>query len=195
MTTATVSSESSLKCPDCKEKMTGLREVEHDTTCDEDQPDTESTVSPPAGFNDSEPGLWEEFLRFKEMRKSAAAPKGKNAKGKDGKKLGNDFFNLQPRGKKHRSRFLEEADKQYPAEFPPSSKTTAIVKAVVKWQNEAPDDKILIFTQFVAENQILGRLLQRKSIRFAYLIGEMPKKARDRAIDGFKTKPELKVLV
>lgn len=129
------------------------------------------------------------------MTKSAKAPKGKDARGKDGKKLGNDFFNLQPRGKKQKSRFFEDADKQYPAEFPPSSKTTAIVEAVIKWQNEAPGDKILIFTQFIAETRILGRLLQRKGISFAYLLGDMPQKARDRAIGGFKTKPELKVLV
>ena len=129
------------------------------------------------------------------MTRVAEASKGKEAQGKDGKKLGNDFFNLQPREKKHKSRFFDDADKQYPAEFPSSSKTTAIVEAVMKWQNEAPDDKILIFTQFIAENRILGRLLQRKGIKFAYLVGDMPQKARDRAIDGFKTKPELKVLV
>lgn len=175
--------------------ITGLRDIESDTTCDEDQAETASTGALPTDLRDTQNELWAEFLRFQEICKSAKAPKSKDARGEDGKKLGNDFFNLQPRGKKHMSQYFEDADKQYPTEFPPSSKTTAIVEAALRWQKEAPEDKILIFTQFIAENRILGRLLQRKGIRFAYLLGEMPQKAKDRAIDGFQTNPSIKVLV
>lgn len=188
----------SLKCPECSQMITGLRTIESDTTYDEEQAETASTASTgslPSALSGHDSDMWARFLRFEEMAKSAKAPKGKDARGPDGKKLGNDFYNFQPGGKKQRSRFFEEADKQYPTEFPPSSKTTAIVESVLKWQNEAPDDKILIFTQFIAEKRIIGRLLQWKGIQFAYLVGDMPGKAKDRAIEGFKEEAKIKVLV
>jgi len=46
-------------------------------------------------------------------------------------------------GKKTPSRFLKDADKKYPQPVTPSIKTTTVKNIVLKWQDAAPDDKII----------------------------------------------------
>lgn len=61
---------------------------------------------------------------------------------KKARKRGDDANGYQPQGK--RSFFLEESDRSFP-EVPmtQSAKTVAIMKLIDKWQQDAPEDKII----------------------------------------------------
>lgn len=116
-------------------------------------------------------------------------------KNKDGKTLGNDYLNVQPRAKLAWSAFLHALDAKYPQPMVPSAKTTTVKHTVLEWQKDAPDDKIIIFTQFIQEGQVLGRMLQAEGFKFVYFFGEMTAKQKARAIDIFHKKKEVKIMV
>lgn len=78
---------------------------------------------------------------------------------------------------------------------PQSSKMKAILKQIQEWQQEAEDDKIIVFTNFIGVIRLLGRILQENSIEFLYFVGEMTAEQRQEAISTFKTAGEVKVLV
>lgn len=115
--------------------------------------------------------------------------------GRDKKKLGNDYLNVQPRQSNSGTEFLKALDKDYPKPMAPSAKTTQVKQTVLKWQGEKPDDKIIIFTQFLQEGQILGRMLQAEGYAFVYFFGEMSAKEKEAAIATFHEKDEVKVMV
>lgn len=205
---ASESNMSIARCPECDKPVTGLRPIESVLPEDEDDSDTESIASLATTYNNAahndkattpyDDDDMSEYKRWKELKKSASAASSLQrgpARGLDGKKLGNDFYNMQPRLGPKKSKWLITADKKHPQPLPPSSKIDAIVEAVVSWQKEAPEDKIIVFTQFMIENQILGRLLQSKGIPFAYYYGDLSSKDKHRVVEGFKEDPKLKVMV
>ncbi|KAK7928267.1 hypothetical protein PG985_005265 [Apiospora marii] len=116
-------------------------------------------------------------------------------RGKDDKKLGNDYLDVQPRAKADDDMFLNALDNNYPEPLTTSAKTTKAISIVLEWQEEAPDDKIIIFTQFVQLGQILGRMLQAKGIHFLYFFGELSKKMKDAAIAKFNKAKGIKVMI
>ncbi|ETR98668.1 hypothetical protein M419DRAFT_11701 [Trichoderma reesei RUT C-30] len=77
----------------------------------------------------------------------------------------------------------------------PSTKTTAAMAVVLTWLHEAPEDKILIFTQFTGTAKILGYMLQTLGVGFVHYYGGLPLGQKRRALDSIKTKPEVKVMV
>ncbi|TFB01444.1 DNA repair protein RAD5 [Trichoderma ghanense] len=77
----------------------------------------------------------------------------------------------------------------------PSTKLTAAMAVVLTWLHEAPDDKILVFTQFTGTAKILGYMLQTLGIGFVYYYGGLPLGLKRRALDSIKTKPDVKVMV
>ncbi|KAK2767339.1 DNA repair protein rad5 [Colletotrichum kahawae] len=76
-----------------------------------------------------------------------------------------------------------------------SSKTACAMDIVIQWQQEAPDDKIILFHEFAKTGKILGMALNRANIPFVYLNGELSDTARPRAIEKFKNDPAVKVLL
>ncbi|KAK1825689.1 SNF2 family N-terminal domain-containing protein [Podospora conica] len=76
-----------------------------------------------------------------------------------------------------------------------SSKLNAALNYIKKWQAEAPDDKIIVFTQWVAFGMILGRRLQEEDIGFLYFFGNMPMETRNRAVSIFSNDKKAKVLI
>ncbi|KAK7957177.1 P-loop containing nucleoside triphosphate hydrolase [Apiospora aurea] len=118
-----------------------------------------------------------------------------NKEGRDGKKLGNDYQNVQPRAKSTTTMFLKALDQNYPQPMTPSAKTAMVKATVNDWLRDAPDDKIIIFTQFVQLGQILGRMLQAEGVPFLYYFGEMTKKQKETAIETFKGVDEVKVMI
>lgn len=59
------------------------------------------------------------------------------------RKLGDDEHYFQPKCKET-TNWLMENDKEWPAEsVNPSAKTTAVKNQILKWQKEAPNDKII----------------------------------------------------
>ncbi|KAI1130815.1 SNF2 family N-terminal domain-containing protein [Nemania abortiva] len=108
-------------------------------------------------------------------------------------KQGLDSFKKHPKLKKKQSEFLRECDQSYPKPVVPSAKTVAVKEAILKWQAEAPDDKIIVFMEFKMTGAILGRMLNAEGIRFLYFFGDMPQKAKQNAIRGFHEKPDIKI--
>lgn len=91
--------------------------------------------------------------------------------------------------------FLAEADRKHTVGMTPSVKTTRLKDIILDWQKEAPDDKIIIFTQWILVARILGRVLQQEKIDFLYLFGGMGPIDRENQIKAFQTNPKIKVLV
>ncbi|OTA07739.1 hypothetical protein A9Z42_0086460 [Trichoderma parareesei] len=77
----------------------------------------------------------------------------------------------------------------------PSTRLTATMAVVLTWLHEAPDDKILIFTQFTGTAKVLGYMLQTLDIGFVYYYGGLPLGLKRRALEAIKTRPEVKVMV
>ncbi|GKT45211.1 DNA repair protein rad8 [Colletotrichum spaethianum] len=92
-------------------------------------------------------------------------------------------------------RFLQISDKKPNMPVTPSAKMTALKETVLRWQAEAPDDKIIIFSQFNVVMKIIGRILESEGICFAYLSGKQNTEQRNKAVDEFQNGEEVKVLI
>jgi SNF2 family DNA or RNA helicase len=111
------------------------------------------------------------------------------------RKPGRDIFGQHPKLKKSQSRFLKECDQAHPKPVVPSAKTTAVKEAILAWQSEAPDDKIIIFMEFKMTGAILGRMLEDEGIPFLYFFGDMSPVAKQNALRGLREKNKVKVMV
>ncbi|KAF6819453.1 SNF2 family domain-containing protein, partial [Colletotrichum musicola] len=77
----------------------------------------------------------------------------------------------------------------------PSAKITCVKDILIQWQKEGPDDKIIIFVQFVKTAIMTGIMLNLEHIPFVYLTGTMTPTEKTKAVKEFKTDPKLKILV
>ncbi|KAK3502941.1 SNF2 family N-terminal domain-containing protein [Neurospora crassa] len=109
--------------------------------------------------------------------------------------LGDDFHGFQPMGDPEKETFLAEADRRHAINMTPSAKTVRVKDIILKWQNEAPNDKIIVFTHWIQLGRILGRVLRQEKIDFLYLFGGMGPTDREDQIKAFQTNPRIKVLV
>ncbi|VUC24416.1 unnamed protein product [Clonostachys rosea] len=80
-------------------------------------------------------------------------------------------------------------------DMPPSTKLTAALAVILTWQENHPDDKILVFTQFVMSGKILGYMLGQLKMQFLYLYGSIDDRGRKKAIDAFKDDPAQKIMI
>ncbi|KAK7981537.1 Helicase-like transcription factor [Apiospora saccharicola] len=193
------------KCPTCKKPLHSWIPVEIPDSAlsqeDEQANDEQFSAEDRAAFERHGVNLKEVAAckARKEAKERRNARRMSAKKGKDGKKLGNDYLNVQPSAKDTledtSNLFLEALDRDYPEPLTPSAKTTMVKSIVIDWQEEAPDDKIIIFTQFVQLGQILGRMLQAEGIQFLYYFGEMSKVQKDTAVKTFRTEKSAKVMI
>lgn len=110
------------------------------------------------------------------------------------RKRGDDFNGYQPKGMA--SIWLAESDKSHPKlALAQSSKTRAVLEAIDCWQRDAPDDKIIVFTQWVTMGKVLGRNFEDKGIQFVYYFGEMSDAERNKNLQTFETDPDIKVII
>ncbi|PHH85929.1 hypothetical protein CDD83_10982 [Cordyceps sp. RAO-2017] len=79
--------------------------------------------------------------------------------------------------------------------LPPSAKLTAAMAVVSTWLKGCPDDKIIVFVQFIMSAKVLGCMLESAGISFLYFAGAMPSTQRAAALEDFKKDPKAKVLV
>lgn len=107
---------------------------------------------------------------------------------------GDDFLRFQPK-EDFGSTLFQVLDTGSGTEIPLSSKLQAILDQIQSWQSEAPEDKIILFFQFIGIQRLLARVLQDHGIEFLYFVGEMDFQQREAAKEAFRTKPEIKVLV
>jgi SNF2 family DNA or RNA helicase len=191
--TETENAERMVKCPECDKLLTGLGRVDDETSLDgegSEMDDSNNVASKARSRAHSSVSSW-----VQNVIDRVVSPGANKLVGRDGKQLGRDTFNVQPRIKKSNSKFLWECDKKYPEPVVPSAKTAAVKDIVITWQAQAPEDKIIIFTQFIAMGTIIGRMLQAEGIPFLYFCGNMSQKQKAVAIDGFHKDQEVKVLV
>ncbi|CAG9973293.1 unnamed protein product [Clonostachys byssicola] len=109
---------------------------------------------------------------------------------------GKDSLNARVARKKEANGFFTAAcfqPKSY--EIPPSTKLTAALSVILTWQENHPDDKILVFTQFVMSGKILGYMLGQLGMEFLYLYGSIDDRGRKKAIEAFKTEPNKKIMI
>ncbi|KAH0434165.1 hypothetical protein CcaCcLH18_05489 [Colletotrichum camelliae] len=92
-------------------------------------------------------------------------------------------------------RFLQLSDKKPDAPVTPSAKMTALKETVLRWQAEAPDDKIIIFSQFHVVMKIVGRILEGEGIKFSYLSGRQNTEQREKAVKDFQESKDIKVMI
>ncbi|KAI1171190.1 P-loop containing nucleoside triphosphate hydrolase protein [Nemania sp. FL0916] len=106
---------------------------------------------------------------------------------------GCDVFKKHPKFHKLQSRFLRDCDTGRSKAVVPSAKTVAVKEAILEWQSEAPDDKIIVFTEFKMTGAVLGRMLEAENISFLYFFGDMTSVTKNNAIRGFHEKAEIKI--
>ncbi|KFY34561.1 hypothetical protein V494_06643 [Pseudogymnoascus sp. VKM F-4513 (FW-928)] len=82
-----------------------------------------------------------------------------------------------------------------PEKLLPSSKTIALKAQVLRWMNEAPDDKILIFTQFRMMTRVLGLLCDQEHWGHVYFTGDMNMKQRTHAVEQFHTNKNIRIMI
>ncbi|KAL7806837.1 SNF2 family N-terminal domain-containing protein [Trichoderma aethiopicum] len=78
---------------------------------------------------------------------------------------------------------------------PPSSRLTATVAVAMTWLTEAPQDKIIVFTQFLPTLKMLGYLFQILGVKFVYYSGVLPKQKQDHAMNAFQNDPKTMVMI
>ncbi|KFY99605.1 hypothetical protein V498_00610 [Pseudogymnoascus sp. VKM F-4517 (FW-2822)] len=77
----------------------------------------------------------------------------------------------------------------------PSSKTIALKAQILRWVHEAPDDKILIFTQFRMMTRIVGLLCEKERWGHVYFTGDMNMRQRTQAVEQFHTDKKTKIMI
>ncbi|KAM0261487.1 hypothetical protein ACHAQJ_002168 [Trichoderma viride] len=78
---------------------------------------------------------------------------------------------------------------------PPSTRLTATLAVAMTWLSQAPQDKIIIFTQFLPTLRILGYMFETLGVRFIYYSGTMPKQTQEHAMNAFQNDPTAMVMV
>ncbi|KAM0491618.1 hypothetical protein ACHAP8_010539 [Fusarium lateritium] len=108
---------------------------------------------------------------------------------------GRDINNARPMRKPNENGFfIASTQDDFP--FPPSSKLTTAMAVLAQWLTESPDDKIVVFTQFIMTGKVMGRMLETFGVKFAYYYSSgFADTQRTKSINSFKTDPECKVLI
>ncbi|KAJ2998056.1 hypothetical protein NUW58_g444 [Xylaria curta] len=134
--------------------------------------------------------LESEVLRNSRGRDVSVIPTNEENK----RSLGNDCNGIEPLMKPYSCRWLEQCDKS--SVVVPSTKTNTAAEIVKGWQKEAPDDKIIIFTEWIGTAKILGRMLNRIKIPFVYYLGgQTTLKNRDTSLQNFRSNAKIKVMI
>ncbi|KAI1176782.1 P-loop containing nucleoside triphosphate hydrolase protein [Nemania sp. FL0916] len=105
---------------------------------------------------------------------------------------GDDYNGIQPRASQN-FRWLDECDRLGPVFS--STKTNATLDIIKNWQSEAPDDKIVVFVEWLLTARILGRMLNEVNVNFVYYNGHMSPNERTKNMEDFKENGEIKVMV
>lgn len=172
ITSTTSKDKKQFECPECGETIAQVKQEPYSQQGSRDA--LESTCQPvqPA----SSQGI--SVLSSKEAKK---------------RNFGDDCNGMQPSMgdlKCHWFRLSDKLDR-----VTRSSKTNAAINITKKWQTEAPEDKIVIFAEWLGTAKILGRMLEKEGINFLYYNGGLPILAREKNLGDFKTKPGIKVMV
>lgn len=107
---------------------------------------------------------------------------------------GDDWVKFQPQNDVGAT-LIPRLDANPKVPIPMSSKMKATIDQIQAWLESAPDDKVIVFTQFIDTQRLLGRVLHQLGIDFLYFVGEMNRKQREDAKNEFSRVSSIKVLV
>ncbi|KAG4444481.1 hypothetical protein IFR05_000072 [Cadophora sp. M221] len=129
------------------------------------------------------------------------APKAAAKAGKDDPKQsprkGKDARDFRPTPAAHQfcfTKWLERFDARE-IDILPSAKLVGVRDKVDEWTHEAPDDKIIVFTQFRHFQVMIGCQLEKQKTKFLYFSGDMTAKQREKTIAQFRDDPTIKVMI
>ncbi|RDW69265.1 hypothetical protein BP6252_08285 [Coleophoma cylindrospora] len=105
---------------------------------------------------------------------------------------GRDALGFEPTTRN--SRWLDQSDADK-APLLPSAKTTALKAKLLKWFHEAPNDKVVVFTQFRLLSKLVGRIAAQEKWEFLYYSGDASDQHRTKVIDEFYNNPRIKLLI
>ncbi|KAK0109738.1 hypothetical protein ONS95_002416 [Cadophora gregata] len=91
--------------------------------------------------------------------------------------------------------WLKSFDREKSGAMLPSAKLRGTLEQVETWLEEAPSDKIIVFTQFKLFAIQVGIMLEKKKHKFVYYTGDMSTKDRDAAIRKMKFDSTVKVMI
>ncbi|KAL6912815.1 hypothetical protein FSST1_010575 [Fusarium sambucinum] len=108
---------------------------------------------------------------------------------------GRDINNARPLRKPCENGFFIASSLES-SSITPSSKITTAMAVCAQWLTECPDDKIVVFTQFIMTGKVMGRMLEKFGVKFAYYYSSGFSDAqRSKSINSFKTNADCKVLI
>ncbi|KAK2055396.1 SNF2 family domain-containing protein [Colletotrichum caudatum] len=173
-------------CGQCKEKKNIIRmrikEVAECVSSDEESSDEESNSRA-------------------RSRKSRMAEKQRKAEARrerrriKRRKYGGDHIGNLPALEEDDSSFLQIGVNENGGVPCAGTKLTVVKEIVLQWQKEAPGDKIIIFVEFIKTAILLGIMLNLEDIPFVYLNGKLTSTEKVKAVEIFKTNPEVKILI
>ncbi|KAH6627566.1 SNF2 family N-terminal domain-containing protein [Chaetomium tenue] len=138
-----------------------------------------------------QPRLGQREKARKGRGKGGKTTKGRKGKGRRARKKKDDIERIRGNA----GVFLRECDKRPWDPIPHSAKTRETMALVNKWQQEALDDKIIIFIQWIPMLSFLGRMLFQNGIKYVYFWGEMDSNDQEMSIRAFQQVPEIKVML
>ncbi|KAK3902374.1 81e4ad1c-ff53-4b31-96ff-86feb7e2e2d8 [Staphylotrichum tortipilum] len=179
----------------CKECLEGALEMEPSCpTCKGVLVRTEVLLEPEGEWDDDQSDQEEDG---DDDENGGALPRRKRERRKKKlrREVGDDENWAQPK-MRDSSKWIREYDENYPAqELMASAKTVAVKNQVLLWQRVAPDDKIIIFVNWVKMGCIIGRMLREEEIPFLYYFGDLSQDEKRAAIADFQDNPNIKVLI
>ncbi|KAK4639790.1 hypothetical protein QC761_711460 [Podospora bellae-mahoneyi] len=91
--------------------------------------------------------------------------------------------------------FMKGVDSHPWDPVPHSAKTKATLDLIDGWQSEAPEDKIMIFVQWIPMLSILGRMLTQSGYRFVYFWGDLDQNDQEQSLKTFRKVPAVKIML
>ncbi|KAI9877522.1 MAG: hypothetical protein M1830_003663 [Pleopsidium flavum] len=83
-----------------------------------------------------------------------------------------------------------------PGEMLPSAKMIALKHRILEWQQEAPDDKIVVFTQFRLMARIIAKICEGEGWPCVLYTGDMNQQARYKVVQRFGAQDsEIKIMI
>ncbi|KAL8777205.1 MAG: hypothetical protein Q9213_007961 [Squamulea squamosa] len=83
----------------------------------------------------------------------------------------------------------------YGGEVLPSTKTAAVVAQIEDWQQDEPDKKIIVFSQFHILMNVLAKLFTQKGWGYVKFNGQMSQAERDKALNDFEKDENCKIMI
>ncbi|EFQ32009.1 SNF2 family domain-containing protein [Colletotrichum graminicola M1.001] len=173
------------KCGRCKKKVTDRMRINGAAGC----------ISSDDGSTDedSDNRYRSRKTKVAEKRRKAQARREKRKMRR--RKYGGDYIGNLPALEEHDTAFLQIGVNENGGVPCPGTKLTVAKEIILQWQEEAPNDKIIIFVEFIKTAVLMGIMLNLEDIPFVYLNGKLTSTEKLKAVDTFKTNPEVKILI